>query len=485
MKNITLENIFQMYALLLVPWVAIYKMIIFIGVSKYPISTYLRFEKYIPVIEEAEILYSLAYPFVALAPLSISKQCHARSYIIQGLIISFIGFYFQLIFPFVAFPRPFKPRSFLGILLEFERLDDGPNAAFPSFHVALSFLSAKYYSIRFRKFSWFFYLLALLISASCILTGMHSLVDIVAGFILSAFAFSWETIWRLARANFEKLANSWSYLKFGPLRILNYSIFSFISGLLLVLLLSLLLENLNATLIISFLALIGSCLWGQLVEASSKLSRPFGYFGAIIGGLLGCFFCNYIWDLSILKMSVCSCLLAPWIQCIGRFRCVVQGCCHGSVTTRFIGIIVTNEKSRTCSISKLKDKPVHLTQLYSIIGNIIIGSFLWKLWYSEAEPIFIPGFYLILTGYARFIEEAFRAEAQTPVWFKLKIYQWLSILFVVFGIGLTFLPYEQVNISVKWDWFNVLPAALFGIILSFATAMDFPDSNKPSSRLCD
>src|SRR5689334_24097193 len=92
-------------------------------------------------------------------------------------------------------------------------------------------------------------------------------------------------------------------------------------------------------LVVCFSSVIGSALWAQLVEGSTKLLRPFGYYGSLAGGTIGLLLSSYFFNADFFTLIGVIALAAPWVQAFGRFRCLVQGCCHGKVADQSLGII--------------------------------------------------------------------------------------------------------------------------------------------------
>ncbi|CAF3720815.1 unnamed protein product [Rotaria sordida] len=481
-----LKDIISVYCLVLIPWLIFYQIIIFIGTPLNSISTYLTFEINLPIIEWTELFYLLAYPYVALLPLVLQTKQQIRSFILAGLMNISIGIYLQIILPFVAVPREFIPTTILGQILLHERDFDGPTGAFPSFHVSWAFLSGYYYTWSFPKYKFVFYILSILISISCITTGMHSIIDVIAGFILFIICIKREILWIYIRNYFENLANSWTAYRIGKLRIINHSFYIFLSTSTGVFILCSLVGHTYTIILASSLSILGSAIWAQFIEKSSGLSRPFGYFGCIAGGIIGSMIASWLFTIPIISILSAYALVSPWIQGLGRLRCIIQGCCHGRSTNKFIGILIKNPQSRVCSISHLKNTYIHITPGYSMIANLIIGLFLWRLWYSNVSLCLIVSLYFILIGLSRFVEEEYRGEIQTPIYYKLKIYQWTSILFVFIGIIISMIPFND-NISLKliWKYEYLIPSILFGLSTAFATGMDFPESKRKFSRLSD
>ena len=481
------SDVFSAYALVLFPWLLLYQSIIFIGTPRCALSTYLPFEQFVPVIEWTEIFYLLAYPHVVLLPCLIQTKQQLRSYMIDSYFNLGIGIYLQYVLPLIAAPKPFTPTTILGRLLIEERRLDGPTGACPSFHVSWSFISAYHYTCRFPRYKFLFYLLATLISISCATTGMHSLIDILAGWLLFFVCTRRNYLWIHVKNFYQYLANSWVAYRLGPLRIMNYSVYGFLSASSGCFLLCSLLEHVSIVLLVSSSSLCMAALWGQWIEKSSGLSRPFGYFGCILGGAMGSMFASYFFQTSIVAIFAAFALVSPWIQGTGRFRCIVQGCCHGRPTSNeSMGVRVSNPKSRVCSLSKLTNIPIHPTAGYSIVANLIIAMLLWRLWYSNVAQCLIIGLYFILIGLSRFVEEAFRGEIQTPIYFQLTIYQWMSMIFVLLGVLVSMLPSTEIDhlhFQVRPEY--LLPSLLFGFCTAFTVGIDFPDSNRLFSRLAD
>jgi phosphatidylglycerol:prolipoprotein diacylglycerol transferase len=97
--------------------------------------------------------------------------------------------------------------------------------------------------------------------------------------------------------------------------------------------------------------------------------------GAVLGATLG------IWLFSLLSkkfsFGYLADVLAPGIilaQAIGRVGCTLNGCCYGKMTTLPWAIVYTNLNSHgPIGI------PVHPTQVYEIIYNLIVFGILFKL----------------------------------------------------------------------------------------------------------
>ena len=74
---------------------------------------------------------------------------------------------------------------------------------------------------------------------------------------------------------------------------------------------------------------------------------------------------------------------------------------------------------------------------------------------------------------------------QTPVWGKLKLYQWLAFGSVLLGIFITMLPVGTEPLHLSWRPHFLLTATVFAAVAAFAMGMDFPHSNRRFSRLAN
>jgi len=306
--------------------------------------------------------------------------------------------------------------------------------------------------------------------------------DSIFIFLLSAY---YQRIWIFLKNAAEKIANSWKEWTFGKVRVINHGFYVGFGAFFGVLLAGILAGKEYAWALLVFVLIVTLCaaLWAQLIEGSEKLKRPFGYYGGLVGIVFGSL---AVWAMGFngwVIIGVASTVM-PWVQAMGRLRCLVNGCCHGERTNNpDIGIRYFHPRSRVCNISGLKGELVHPTQLYSILWLALVGILLLTLWNNDISSPFIFGLYLILTGLGRFVEEAYRGEVQTPRIKGLRLYQWTAVFSVIAGIFMTIIQVEPAVIHPGFGWESVLVAALSGFFLFFAMGVDFPFSNARFSRL--
>ena len=473
-------------ALVFLPWFLAFESIYLLGVPPDAVEAFLPFEREWPVLVQTEYLYALVYPFVGLVPFLVPRRETLRDFAVRGLLATAVVTLMYLTIPLVAPPRPFEGGGLAGALLAWERTMANSVAAFPSFHVIWTLLAADAWMAggsRWRR-SWV-PLVALLIIASCITTGMHALVDVVAGVVVWGVLGRPSRLWEWLRSGAERVANSWREWRIGPLRVLNYGFYAGAAGGLAAWVTGSLVgpDELGGAVLLLVSGLFGAGLWAQKLEGSSVLSRPFGYFGSLVGAAAGATAAGVVgYDASLLFAAIAA--AAPWTQAIGRLRCLVQGCCHGREAPEWLGIRYRDPRSRVCSLAGHRGIPLHPNPLYSIIANVVIGLLLVRMWTLGASEGLVIGTYLILAGLGRFVEEAFRGEPQTPVPWGLRLYQWLSIVLLLAGIGVTMVARTGVpDTGPSGDVTTVLFAVLFGLACLFAMGVDFPGSNRRFARL--
>ncbi|MCP4980469.1 MAG: hypothetical protein GY935_08240 [Gammaproteobacteria bacterium] len=471
--------------LVLLPWAVAFEAIFYLGIAPDAIESYLPFERDWPVLEWSEAVYASIYLFVPAAIFLAPTKESLRRFADTGLIATAVVTLIYLTVPLIAPPKSFESHSILGEMLLFERKMANTVGSFPAFHVIWAFIAADTWACRSRLHAAIGWIWALLITASCITTGMHALVDLVAAIVLFMFLRNYKRIWqRLLRLS-ENVANSWWEYRIGRIRFINHGIYAGIAGFFGILLTSGISgpDTFWQLVVVHIFGLIGAGLWAQTLEGSSKLSRPYGYYGSVLGAVTATLVVGWIGNNSMHIASVVV-LVAPWVQAIGRMRCLVQGCCHGSPTEDRFGIRYWHERSRVCALGNLRGVPLHPTPLYSILSNVVIGVLLLRLWSLGSSYSLIVGSYFILAGVARFAEESYRGEPQTPIVAGLRLYQWMAILSFSLGAMITAIPTGSTpDFSFWFDVDILLVATVFGIVSAIAMGMDFPESKKRFARL--
>lgn len=306
-------------------------------------------------------------------------------------------------------------------------------------------------------------------------------------FSMPDFSNIYRIAWSPFRNFAEYIANSRHdriFLK-GKFRIINHGIYSGLAGAVGIGIFAFITKNNLAGLIILLCVLIGGALFAQLRWGSGSLLRPFGYWGGILGGIIGIIIVQSLFDIPLYLILIAGMLCAPFTQAAGRLRCLSQGCCHGIVTTEDFGIRVWQSQSRVVVLSEMKGVYIHATQLYSILFNLILGFLLFWIWLSgDFNGSMVVGMYFMLTGIERFAEDAYRGEKQTKMLGGLQENQWIAIMALIIGIFITMLHFPPMTVSFGMlDWAFLITVLSGGLIAAFAMSMDFPKSNIRYSRL--
>jgi protein-S-isoprenylcysteine O-methyltransferase Ste14 len=480
-------NVFQRLNtafLVFVPWVLLYEAFILFGVPQDFVFSNVALDAQIPFIEFFVIFYTLTYPFAILIPFAIKRQDTLRSFGISGWLLTAMGILLFLFFPFVVAQEEVIGSGFFAQWIVLERAKDGVSAAFPAFHAAWAIVGACYYSKEFPKLKGIIWVFSILIVLSCLFVKMHSIADVLLGVLLAFIACYYPIVLAYVMQFFERIANSWKEWRFGSVRVINHGFYAGLAGFAGAMVLGIFLPQsaAYAGFALAFSAIVGAALWAQIIEGSPLLLRPYGYYGSVLGVLFCSLGLILLSDLDLWLLLASAALAAPWVQVIGRLRCLVQGCCHGKTIDGELGICFHKPISRVNKISGLLGKRLHATQVYSLLSNVLIGLFLFRMVSLQMPAVFLIGMYLVLNGLARFVEEAYRGEAQTPYWKGMRIYQWIAMLNVLAGFVFTCLPQDLV-LQVQFNWDAFYWSAALAVFAIFAYGVDFPESNKPFARL--
>ena len=473
------------FALVLLPWLVLYEAVQALGVAPDAVTLLLPGETAWPVWESTELVYASTYLLVALAPFAAATRTDLRRFMVRGWAATSLIVFLWLVLPVAAPPRPFEPHGPIGALLALERRFDSPACAFPSFHVAWALLAAPVWARRFgraRALAWGW---AAAITLSCVTTGMHTVADVVSGLAAAFLVFRLPYVWEALRTGAERLANSWREWDFGAVRVINHGGWAALGTLVGVgLAASLAGERaVPAVLLVATSGLVGAGLWAQFIEGSPRLLRPYGYYGGVVGVVLGCVAARLALGADAWLLLGAFAVAAPWIQAAGRVRCLVQGCCHGAPAPPEVGIRYVHARSRVCRLSDLGGVPLHPTPLYSILWNVLPALLGARLWAARAPLPVIVGAYLLLTGLGRFVEESRRGEPQTPVFARLRLYQWIAAGTAAAGAAVTCLTATVATPAPQPSLAAVGTGVLFAIATWFALGVDFPRSNRRFARL--
>lgn len=303
--------------------------------------------------------------------------------------------------------------------------------------------------------------------------------------ILAVFGCAASRLHGLAVRLATRIANSWTAVRLGPVRIINYAAYAALAAAGGTLVFELAAPGPSAAMAALIVAatVLGGGVWGKLLESTGRLARPFGYFGAFLGGVLGVFVASLIWDVPVLMLGACVALAATWTQAVGRLRCLVQGCCHGRAVPCGEGVRYRRAESRAVALAGLRDQPLYPTPVFSIYANLFAAVLLVRLYLAHQDASALLAAYLAIAGLSRFAEEGFRGEATVRRWRGMTMYQWLALgqLAAAAAVGLMASPpLPALAPLTPLEWLVALLAALGA---GFAMGADFPDLDAPLARL--
>lgn len=476
----------------LVPWLILFSAVSGLPAPPDAVSAYLPLEAPWPILPWTELIYATAYLAVPAAFLRSQSREQLRRLGEGGLwATAIIGLLWWTV-PLVAPPRPLGALTdspWVDALL-WERSFDDPIGlgAFPSFHVTWTFLCAAAFRRRgVGATGWCNALLwtwAVAVSVSCVTTGMHAAIDVLAGFVVFLGVHRREAAWSRIRRASERLANGWREWRLGPVRVINHGAFGALGALAGCLVVSSILgaERSLEMWVLGGASIVTAGLWAQIVEGESVSLRPFGYYGAVVGIALGG---GLLWLLGYPPVEGWAAFAvgAPLIQALGRCRCLIQGCCHGQPCSPAAGIVVEHPKSRVVKLAGLGGTPIYPTQTYSILANVATALIMARLWSLHVPASALVGAYLVLAGAARFIEEAYRGEPQTPKFSGLPIYQWNAV--ISFAVGLAFLAWPSTPLASApgLSELGIASSAAFAATVGALMGIDFPSSTARFGRL--
>jgi hypothetical protein len=194
----------RFYLFVLLPWLALYEVVLAIGIPPDAISGMSRFEQRLPVLEWTQIFYASTYFMTLFAPVVAKTRGDLRTYSVRALWTMLLAYPAFLLIPLIAPKRPFTPHTLPGRLLLWERTLDSPVAAFPSFHVIWAMLAAEVFARRWPRLKILFYGWAILVAASCVTTSQHSILDVLGGAATVALVVRGPQVWAALQMQAER-----------------------------------------------------------------------------------------------------------------------------------------------------------------------------------------------------------------------------------------------------------------------------------------
>jgi phosphatidylglycerol---prolipoprotein diacylglyceryl transferase len=183
--------------------------------------------------------------------------------------------------------------------------------------------------------------------------------------------------------------------------------------------------------------------------------------GIFYGGLLAALIMAWFYmRRKHLPLLATADVLAPGIalgHSIGRLGCFAAGCCWGKQATLPWAVTFTRPEARDL-VGVPLDIPLHPTQLYEALAELIIFVILYRLISRPHRPGAIIGLYLVLYSIVRFLDDFLRDPQQpNPFGGPFNNAQWISLALIAIVIAAWFKASSGQRSAIG-DRQNPLPA---------------------------
>ncbi|MBS0242080.1 MAG: prolipoprotein diacylglyceryl transferase [Proteobacteria bacterium] len=468
-------------------WLTLYFAVAALPAAPRAWFTSLPVEGAAPFIPASVVVCSLTCAWALLPLAAVGTTAGLRRFAEQGVIGTGAGMAIVLLFSSLTPYRGDIGSDVLGGLLSWRRAAASPTSALPSFNVFWTVLAARHLAMSTQRGARrLLVLLTFAQIAASHLTGMDSLLGIIAGLALVGCAIASRELARCALQAAQAFADKAGSISFGPIRLFYHALPVFAAGCVGYGIAIAFLPEPDSLLpmnIVVLSALLGAGAWGWALEGDAT-SRPFGFFGGFLAALIAALLLAGL-DCMSPQQIAASTIALPFAQAVGRLRCLMHGCCHGRLCAATEhGLRYTHPLSRVAAIPALAGRPILPTQLFSLLANVLIGLVLIRMARSGADIAHIIAAYLVTMGLSRFCEEASRGEPNTPIRCGLNLYQWLAIAVALAGLALALVAplgtLPSPRLPTFGAWLSTLP---FVLLWTTAFSVDWPRTGWPLSRL--
>ena len=172
--------------------------------------------------------------------------------------------------------------------------------------------------------------------------------------------------------------------------------------------------------------------WKQFIASPRSVLGSSGF--VVYGGIVIAVAATFLYA-KLKKLSYLAYLdtLIPFValaQGFGRIGCFLAGCCYGRETDSFLGVIFPYGSIAPSGIKLLP------TQLFSSAGDFLLFLGLLLLAGRVRQRGVVGSAYLIAYGIGRFAMEFLRGDDRGVTVGPFSISQFISLFFVLFGLGL-------------------------------------------------
>lgn len=168
--------------------------------------------------------------------------------------------------------------------------------------------------------------------------------------------------------------------------------------------------------------------WDEFLLAPGKMffsGAGLTWYGGFIGGVLGSLLMARLRRIPLLLLCDIAAPILGFSYAVGRTGCLLNGDDYGRPSNVPWAMAFPKGTPPTTV-------PVHPTQIYEIIGGLLIFALLSRLRFRlEPRPGALFGLYLVLAGISRFVVEYYRTNE--PVAAGMTMAQWISVGLMVLG----------------------------------------------------
>jgi len=165
------------------------------------------------------------------------------------------------------------------------------------------------------------------------------------------------------------------------------------------------------------------------------------FYGGLIGGILAVVW--YVRRYKLNKWQIADIFLVslPIGQFFGRLGCLSAGCCYGKPCNLPWAITFRAPDSLAP-----KNIPLHPTQIYHALANLLIFIFLFYYYQSGKRKFYgeIAILYGILYSIGRFIVEFYRGDYRGHI-FIFSIPQFISLIILILSITVYIIKYRKLK----------------------------------------
>ena len=162
------------------------------------------------------------------------------------------------------------------------------------------------------------------------------------------------------------------------------------------------------------------------------MKNGFVFYGGFLGGALGYFIYAKVYKIPFFGLTDNAVQSLPLGHAFGRIGCFCAGCCYGSETDSFLGVVYSHPADPYCPTG-VKLLPTQLFEsAFCLVLFFVIMLIQRK--FKDLKTGVLTIIYLLSYGTFRFLIEFIRGDEARRSFLALSTSQWISIVLIVFGV---------------------------------------------------